>query len=146
MRTLSDRIRYVLLFEFFGVILVALIGWMATGKPVLDLGVLALMLTGIAVIWNFVFNLAFDRVEFARYRGAPRKLSWRVAHALLFEAGLLIVCVFPIAWWLAMALWPAFLLNAGYSAFFVIYTFCFSWLYDTVFPIAPQPEPQPLET
>lgn len=86
----------------------------------------------IAMVWNVVFNSAFEAWE-ARHPCGGRPLHRRVAHALLFEVGLIIVLVPLIAWWLELGLIYAFVANLGMAAFFMTYTFVFQWGFDLVF-------------
>ena len=134
MRSLKDRLRHTLLFEAIALTLLALVGSRLTGHAPQDLGVLGLMMSVIAMLWNLAFNWAFDHWHM-RTRGlAPRTVALRVVHALLFEAGLLLVGLFLVAWWLSLSYYDAFLLDIGMSAFFLVYAFVFNWAYDTLFP------------
>jgi uncharacterized membrane protein len=62
-----------------------------------------------------------------------RSVARRVAHAVGFEGGLVLVLVPLFAWWLNMSLWDAFVLDLGLVFFFMVYTFIFSWTFDRVF-------------
>ncbi|MFC7553459.1 PACE efflux transporter [Pseudoroseomonas wenyumeiae] len=88
-----------------------------------------------ATAWNYVYNLGFDHAM-QRLAGHTRKsLGLRVAHALLFEAGLLMVLLPPIAWYLGIGLYEAFVMDLAIAAFYVVYAFVFNLAYDRVFPI-----------
>ena len=138
MRTLKDRIRHTVLFELIALFLVAIIGSWITGHSVEKLGILSLMFSAIAMVWNMAFNWMFDLWD-RRYRGsAKRGIGVRVVHAFLFEAAFLIIGVFLVAWWLNMTLFNALLLDISFAAFFLVYTFAYNWSYDTVFPIPKQ--------
>ena len=135
MRTLPDRIRPTLLFEFVAILIVAFVGSWITGHSVQQFGVLGLMFSVLAMAWNLLFNWLFDHWELRFRPGRKRTVALRVIHAVLFELVLLIAGVFLIAWWLDMGLLAALVLDVGMSAFFVVYAFAFNWAYDMIFPI-----------
>ncbi|MET0530433.1 MAG: PACE efflux transporter [Microvirga sp.] len=142
MRTTRDRIRHALSFEIIGLALVTPLGAWAFGMPLHDIGVVGFVSATIATIWNYIYNLGFDRV-IQRVRGSTAKTaSIRVLHTVLFEAGLLLVLMPPIAWYLGISLWQAFLLDISFAVFYMVYAFVFNWAYDRVFPL---PEWQKLE-
>ena len=68
--------------------------------------------------------------------GHTRKsLLLRVAHAVLFEAGLLVILLPPIAWYLGISFVQAFIMDLAIAAFYVTYAFGFNLAYDRVFPL-----------
>ncbi len=69
------------------------------------------------------FNTLFDRFE--RRAGLTRTLGMRIAHAVIFELGLVAMVVPVAAWWLNVSLVEALLLDLGIVLFFLPYTFCF---------------------
>lgn len=79
-----------------------------------------------------VFNTLFERWE-RRQRQHERTLARRVAHAIGFEGGLVLMTVPMIAWWLEMSWWQALVTDLGLVVFFLFYTFAFNWLFDHVF-------------
>jgi uncharacterized membrane protein len=86
----------------------------------------------IALLWNMGFNTAFEAWEI-RQPSRTRTLWRRAAHAVLFEAGLVIMTVPVIAWWLHMGWWDAFLADLVLVLIFMVFTFCFNWVFDHVF-------------
>lgn len=138
MRSLPDRLRHTLIFEVLAVTLVAVGGSLIIGHSVEVMGVLSLMFSALAMIWNLIFNWLFDLWDRKYRASAKRGVAIRVVHAALFELGLLSAGIFLVAWWLEMTLLPALGLNAAMSAFFLVYTFCYNWAYDMVFPV-PRP-------
>lgn len=130
MRSTAERIRHALLFEVIGLVLLIGGGWVLSGISPSALGVVGVGSSIVATIWNYVFNLGFDRAML-RWRGTTRKtIPLRVAHALLFEAGLLIALLPGIAWYLNLTLWQAFVFDIGIAVFYIIYAFVFNWAYD----------------
>ena len=139
MRRWPDRLRHTLLFEAIAVTLVAVGGSLVLGHSAETMGALGLMFSGLAMTWNLAFNWMFDLWD-RKYRdSAPRGVGIRIVHAALFEGGLLGAGIFLVAWWLETTFWPSLALNAGMSAFFLVYAFCYNWLYDIVFPVPRTP-------
>ncbi len=139
MRTTPDRIRQALLFEAIGLCLAAPLGSLALGHSLWEIGGFAAIASLAATVWNYAFNLGFDRA-LLRLTGSVRKsLPARLIHAVLFETVLVLALLPVAAWWLQVGLWPAFVADAGLSAFYLVYAFVFTWAYDTVFPAPPAP-------
>lgn len=135
MRTTSDRIRHAISFEVIGLILITPLGALAFNKPVEDIGVVALVSATIATGWNYLYNLIFDHA-LLRLRGSVLKtVPIRVIHAILFEAGLLLILLPFIAWYLGVGLLEAFLMDVSFAAFYLVYAFGFNWVYDLIFPV-----------
>lgn len=139
MRGTADRIRHVISFEIVALSIITPLGAWVFGVPMLDMGAVGAGAALIAAGWNYVFNLGFDHA-LARLRGSVRKtLALRVLHAVLFEAGLVLVLVPFVAWYLGVGLYEAFLMDLALTVFFLVYAFLFNWAYDALFPL---PEPQ----
>ncbi|MFC3229827.1 PACE efflux transporter [Marinibaculum pumilum] len=136
MRSTADRIRQAVSFEAIGLLLVTpLFAW-AFAHPLDQIGALALLGGTAAMLWNYLFNLGFDRA-LKRWRGSPRKtLKLRCAHAALFELSLMAMLLPVFAWWLDVSLAEALLMDLSFSAFYMAYTFVFTWGYDGLFPPA----------
>ncbi|MEI2808368.1 PACE efflux transporter [Albidovulum sp.] len=135
MRTTLDRMRHAISFELIGLLLVTPLGSLAFGMPVHDIGVVAIVGATIATLWNYLFNLLFDHA-LLRITGTARKsLPLRVAHAILFEAGLLAVLLPFIAWYLGISLVQAFVMDLSFALFYLAYAFAFNWAYDVIFPL-----------
>lgn len=135
MRTTRDRIRHAISFEIIGLALITPLGALGFGMHAEDVGVVAIVGATLATCWNYAYNLGFDRAM-KRIRGTVHKtVPLRVLHALLFEAGLLIVMLPFIAWYLGIGLWQALVLDAAFAIFYLCYAFVFNWVYDRVFPL-----------
>jgi uncharacterized membrane protein len=130
---MSLKARYVhaISFEVGAVLLCTpLIGWLF-GLSLAHTGVLAVAMSLIALLWNVVFNAAFDR--YLHQTGRSKTIGVRVVHTLLFEGGLVLLLVPVSAWWLSIGLWQALLLDMVILLFFVPYTFCFNWSFDALY-------------
>jgi uncharacterized membrane protein len=99
------------------------------------MGVIGVASATIATLWNFVFNMAFDRAML-RLRGSVHKtMAIRVAHTFLFEAGLVVMLIPMIAWYLGISLWAALLMDVAIVIFYLVYGFLFNIAYDRIFPV-----------
>lgn len=135
MRTTGDRIRHAILFEVIGLATIIPLGTVLFGLRAEQMGVIGVGSAIAAMLWNYVYNLGFDHAM-QHFAGHTRKsLKLRVGHALLFEAGLLVILLPPIAWYLGIGLLDAFLMDIAIAAFYVAYAFVFNLAYDRLFPV-----------
>ena len=132
MQGLKRRVVYISLYE--GIAIVAASAGLAlmSGQGLGHSGVLAVVASVIAVLWNLAFNALFERWE-SRQAVRGRSLRRRVAHAIGFEGGLVAFLVPVFAWWLDVSLWQALVMDLGLVVFFLVYTFVFNWAFDAVF-------------
>jgi uncharacterized membrane protein len=129
-KSLTERVGHALAFEIIALVICApLFSWLM-GTTVAAMGALTLAISLIAMVWNVVYNAAFDRLQ--RRLGFTRTLTVRVLHAVVFEFGLVLVTVPIAAVWLDISLWRALVLDAGLLLFFLPYTLVFNWVYDTL--------------
>lgn len=139
MRSFPDRIRHTVMFEVIGLALVIPGGAMLFNLPATHMGVIGVGSATVATLWNFVFNLGFDHTMLRMIGHTRKSLRLRVLHALLFEGGLLVLLLPPMAWYLGMGLWETFVMDLAIVVFYVAYAFLFNLAYDRVFPIPAQP-------
>ena len=129
---LKRRLIYVSLYELIA-IAVAIAGLaLLSGQGAGHSSVVAAAASVIAIVWNIVFNWAFERWE-ARQPVRGRSVARRVAHAIGFEGGLVFTLVPLFAWWFGVSLWHAFVMDLGLIVFFLCYTFVFNWVFDHLF-------------
>ena len=129
-KSITERVCQAIGFEALALLICTpLLAWIMD-KPALEMGMVTLAISLLALTWNVIFNGLFDRLK------ARLQLSggvWtHVVHALMFEGGLVAICVPLIAWWLNISLWQAFLLDIGVLLFFLPYTYVYHWVYDVV--------------
>lgn len=135
MRTTLDRIRHAIVFELVGLVLMIGGGSILTGFDAHSLGVIGIVASLVATVWNYVYNLMFDRAML-RLRGSVIKTHpLRALHALLFEGGLLVLLLPFVAWMLGVSLWQAFLFDLAIAVFYIVYGYAYNWAYDRVFPM-----------
>lgn len=127
-KSATERFFQALAFEVLAVAICAPLGAWLMGYSLGHIGVLTLMISLIAMSWNMLFNLVFDRAQ--RRMGFDRTLVARAVHAVMFEVGLVLAVVPLAAWWLNIGLWEALVLDIGIALFFLPYTFVFNWTYD----------------
>lgn len=129
-KTVFERVLQAIGFELLAIfICTPLLAWVMD-KPLFDMGVATVAIAVLALVWNVLFNGAFDRL--LKHFGIVRNAGVRVVHALLFEGGLVAVAVPLVAWWLKISLWQAFVLDIGVLLFFLPYTYGYHWVYDLV--------------
>lgn len=132
MQGIWRRVVYISLYEVVAIGLAGLGLMLMSGKSLLDSGTLAIATSSVAVVWNLVFNIFFERWE-ARQASPGRSVKRRVLHAVTFEIGLIVMLVPLIAWWLGVSLWQALVMDMALVVFFLVYTFGFNWAFDAVF-------------
>jgi len=121
-----------ILYETFAIAFVAPVLSVAFDEPPPSSIGLAVVLSSIALAWNFVFNTLFERWE-ARQAVRGRSFARRLAHGIGFEGGLVVILVPVMALWLRTSAWTALLANLGLLAFFFVYAIVFTWAFDRVF-------------
>jgi uncharacterized membrane protein len=129
-KSLRERALHALLFEIIGVLVFAPgLAWVL-GQSLGKMGAMTVMISTVAMLWNMLFNAAFDRLR-ARF-GFAMSLKVRALHALSFESGLIVAVVPLAAWWLSISLLEAFVLDIGLLLLFLPYTLLFNLAYDHV--------------
>jgi len=128
----TRRVLQAVLYEVGAVAFVGPVLGFAFQKPATSTFALAVLLSAIALCWNYVFNALFERWE-SRQVTKGRGLIRRLAHGAGFEGGLTIILVPVMAWWLDTTLLTAFVANLGLLVFFFFYAIAFTWLFDRIF-------------
>lgn len=135
MRTVADRIRHALCFEIIGLLLVTqLSGWLFK-TPLVTFGILALILSVLATLWNYVYNLMFDHALLRLVKRVEKTLFERVIHAFLFEIGMLIITLPLVVWWMDYGLVEAFNMSIALMVFYLVYVYIYNIIYDKIFPV-----------
>jgi uncharacterized membrane protein len=135
MRSTADRIRHAVSFEIIGIIIATPLAALAFHLPGEHSAVLVVASATVAMLWNYIYNLGFDHLM-QRLTGSTAKSGRvRVAHALLFELGLLLIMLPLVAWYLGISLWQALIMDMALALFYVAYAFVFNWVYDRLFPL-----------
>lgn len=128
------RIVYVIVFEFVAIISSTFVLMKLSDSDASESLPVAMMVSLAAIIWNFVYNTAFETWE-ERRQIAERTLLIRSVHALIFEVGLVLIC-FPLYMiWYDVGLIQAFMMEAALLLFFLIYNFVFTFIFDKIFTL-----------
>jgi len=125
-----ERIFHAVLFEVLAVTLAIVVLSTFTTH---DTGVLSgtmIAVATIAMAWNFIYNWGFDQIVTGDK--TKRTLALRVAHTLLFQAGLLIATIPVISLLLNIDLWQALIMDIGVTICITIYAFIYNLTYDHV--------------
>ncbi|MGR5377407.1 PACE efflux transporter [Vibrio harveyi] len=130
--TRNERIFHAVLFEMIALAIIIPAASLITGKGSSDLAVVGIGLSLYTVVWNYIYNLYFDK-WFGPNR-EERSLAMRIGHTLGFEGGLIFLSIPVIAWFLEITLLQALALEAGFLIFFLFYATSFNWAYDKIQP------------
>lgn len=132
MQGLKRKLVYVTAYEGIGLCLSTLGLALLSGTAPSNTGPLAVMITTIAMAWNFIYNTRFEYWE-RRQVVKGRSVARRVAHAIGFQLTLVVYLIPLIAWWLGISLWEAFVVDLAFIILIPCYTFLYNWLFDRVF-------------
>ena len=133
------RIVYVVVFEIVAIILSTFVLMKLSNSDASESLPVAMMVSLAAVIWNFLYNTAFETWERRRHI-ACRTLWIRSAHAFGFEGGLVLICLPLYMVWYDVGLVKAFMMEVALLLFFLIYTFTFTLIFDKIFSLPYQHE------
>ncbi len=130
------RITYVTAFEVIAIALSTILLAILSGGPATDSLPLAIAVSAIAMIWNYVFNIIFELWE-RKAHLTYRSLKVRLIHAGGFELGLFLFTVPLYMMWYSVGFVEAFWMEIAVLVFFLIYTFVFTYIFDMLF-VLPQ--------
>ena len=128
--TVKERIFHSILFELLALSIIVLVVSQASSQDATAMTGLAASLSVIAMSWNYLYNLGFDRL-FGAER-LSRGLWKRIGHSIGFEGGLTLASLPLIMWVLKLGVWQALLADIGLTVFFLIYALLFNWSYDII--------------
>ena len=134
------RIVYVSVFETLAIILSTLFLMIMSGGHAVDSLPVAVMVSILAVVWNYLYNTAFETWE-QRKNILVRTVRIRCIHSAGFEGGLLLICLPIYMVWYRVGVWQALTMEIALLAFFLVYTFVFTLLFDKVFTLPQQRQP-----
>ncbi|MBS1204896.1 MAG: hypothetical protein H6R25_1795 [Proteobacteria bacterium] len=127
-KSVQERILHAVLFEVVANFSIAfLLAWIMN-VSVLQSGLLSVISAFTATVWSFIFNKCFDGIQ-KRYKFC-RNFVVRSLHAIMFEAGLIIILVPAAMFTLNLPVQEAFWTEVGLVFFFLPYTLIFNWVYD----------------
>ncbi|MBH3275894.1 PACE efflux transporter [Serratia marcescens] len=132
MQGVKRKLVYVTAYEIIGMAISALGLALLSGHAPSSTGPLAVVITTIAVSWNFIYNYLFEWWE-SRQVSRTRTLKRRILHAVGFQLTLVVYLIPLIAWWMGITLWQALLLDMALIVIIPCYTFQFNWAFDKLF-------------
>jgi uncharacterized membrane protein len=89
LRTTTERVLHAVIFEVAANVLVFIILIIGASAAPAKSALLTVVSSTLAMGWNYLFNLMFDRVQ--QQTGFKKDWRMRCLHSVLFEAGLLLV-------------------------------------------------------
>lgn len=129
-KTLAERVIHAVSFEGLATLILAPTAAWLMQRSVLEMGGLSVLLATLAMVWNLIYNAAFDRLW--PVSRVVRTLKVRALHAIGFESGFILIGVTAVALILGVSLIQAFMLEIGFMLFFLPYTMLFNWVWDTL--------------
>jgi uncharacterized membrane protein len=132
MSPLTRRILQAVLYEVIAIAVVGPVLSIAFDEAKASTFALAVVLSTIALTWNYAFNWLFERWE-SRQAVRGRSFARRLAHGAGFEGGLVVILVPVMSLWLGISPAAAFVANLGLLVFFFVYAIAFTWAFDRVF-------------
>lgn len=135
------RVLQALLYEAIAIAVVGPALSFGFDKPQASTFGLAVVLSSIALAWNYAFNWIFERWE-ARQTVRGRSFARRLAHGAGFEGGLVVILVPVMSFWLEISAAAAFVANLGLLVFFFFYAIAFTWTFDRVFGLPASARPR----
>ncbi|MCM2365677.1 multidrug/biocide efflux PACE transporter [Proteus terrae] len=127
-KTFTERVFHAVSFEVIAIAITAPLSAWVLGRTIFQMGTVAIVLSTLAMLLNLFYNMIFDRYWPLIKGLRPTKI--RVMHAIGFELSFVIIGLPILAFLLNMSLWNAFLLEVGFFAFFLFYTYAFNLSYD----------------
>ncbi|WP_153914769.1 PACE efflux transporter [Shewanella sp. TC10] len=125
-----ERVFHAVLFEFLAIIGSVIGLMMFTDYELVSLSGTMIAIATIAMGWNFVFNIIFDK-----FYDAPREqrtVKQRVLYIAWFESGLLLLTIPVMAFILNISLIEAFWLDISVTIFITIYAYVYNYAYDHI--------------
>lgn len=132
MSPITRRVLQAVLYEIIAIAVVGPALSFAFDQPQASTFGLAVVLSTIALTWNYLFNWVFERWE-SRQAVRGRSFARRLAHGAGFEGGLVVILIPVMSWWLGISPLAAFVTNLGLLVFFFFYAIVFTWAFDRVF-------------
>lgn len=127
-RSPIERTFHAVSYEVVGIITSAPIISFISGKPMAESGVLAIIVSLVAMVWNYIFNFLFDKLQDKLH--FKKNLFVRILHGTGFEVGLVLLTAPTIALLFNMTIINAFFLELGMLIYFFPYTIVYNWIYD----------------
>lgn len=106
------------------------IGFYILNKPADSMGLLSILISTTAMIFNVIFNWIFDKLF--PFVNGDRPIKLRVLHAAGFECMMILFTLPMISYLLKVTFLEAFMIELGFLVFFLFYTYLYNWAYDQI--------------
>lgn len=129
----SRKLVYAITFEALAILLsTVLLAVLSQSQSHNSLPV-AIAVSVIALIWNYIFNSFFELVE-STLKIKKRTIMVRLIHAISFELGLFFFTIPLYMWWYNVGFIKAISMEITILVFFFIYTYLFTLAFDKLCP------------
>ncbi|NLS11834.1 PACE efflux transporter [Vibrio sp. SM6] len=128
--TRKERIFHMVLFEVIALAILTIAAMIITGKDPLSMSGLAITLSLIAMVWNYAYNLLFDRWHPGDRLKRTKRI--RLLHGIGFELGMIALSFPVIMWMTGFGFFHVLIMDMGFVAFFFTYAIIYNWVYDIV--------------
>lgn len=132
MRTIKQRIYHAIFFEIFGLIIFIPSSALLFNHSIGEMGIIGILSATAATLWNFIYNILFDKGMLAYLGTVIKNIPIRVLHTVLFELGLIVILIPMIAYILNIDLLSALIMDIAIVLFYLIYSFVFNIIYDKI--------------
>jgi uncharacterized membrane protein len=132
----KERLFHSILFEALALVLFVPLAMFVTQKGAAAMAGISVLLSLIAMAWNYLYNLLFDR--FQGSERSSRGLWIRIAHGAGFELGLIFATIPMLMYALQESFLTVLILDLGAVMFFFVYAILFNWAYDALRPHVPR--------
>lgn len=138
MRSGLDRLRHSIIYEGIFLCLTVLTLKDLLNQPATHIGSFGIIMSCMAMIWNYVYNCAFDHALIVlKHPLYPRDFKLRVFHSMCFEVGFMLVSVPFTMVWMHFTFIQALTMDIIFTMAALIYTLIFNYAYDVIFPVLP---------
>ena len=128
--TIKERILHTVLFQVVALSIMSIGIAIFTDKDPLTMSKLSLVISVVAMIWNYVYNIIFDKI--AGEDRINRNIKKRIFHAIFFEIGLFSFTIPFLMWGLNLDFWSVFWLDIGISLYFLVFSIVYNYCYDKI--------------
>ncbi|MBG6028886.1 PACE efflux transporter [Proteus columbae] len=129
----SRKLVYAITFETLAILLsTVLLAILSQSQSHNSLPV-AIAVSIIALIWNYIFNSFFELVE-SKLKIKKRTVMVRLTHAISFELGLFFFTIPLYMWWYNVGFIKAISMEITILVFFFVYTYLFTLAFDKLCP------------
>lgn len=126
--SIKERLIHTILFEIFALSIFVPLVLIVTNKDASSLTMMSLLISLVAMVWNYIYNWGFDHVYGSNR--SSRSIMMRFGHGFGFELGM-VAASFPVIMWMLNLDWLAVLImDLGAVLFFLAYAIIFNWVYD----------------